>query len=175
MRAAVSPTARVAVAATFLALAAATAIAQEPGSRRSREFAQTSASSDQFEIMAAETVLAQSTNKDVRDFASHLLQDHQELGKKLRAAAVRDGLKPPEMAMSADQAQWLGALQSAGPQELDGLFLRQQALAHQSALVVEQGYAQSGDRDLRQFALSATPQLQSHSELATRLQARLGQ
>ena len=60
--------------------------------------------------------------------------------------------------MSADQAQLLGALQSVSGKEFDTLYLKQQTLAHRSALTVEEMYAKSGDDpNLRQSAASAVP------------------
>ncbi|MDB5819272.1 MAG: hypothetical protein JWQ11_2912, partial [Rhizobacter sp.] len=104
MRNALMGRAGTALVAAFLGLAAASAGAQEPGSRPTREFVQAAASSDQFEILEAQTVLTQSTNPEVRAFATRMLRDHRQLGQALRDAATRSGLKPPEMAMSADQA-----------------------------------------------------------------------
>jgi putative membrane protein len=158
-----------------LALTAALAGAQEAGSRQTREFAQAAASSDQFEILAAETALTQSTNSEVRAFAAQMLQDHQQLIKAVIDTATRSGLKPPEMAMSADQAQLLGALQSVSGSEFDALYLKQQALAHRSALAVEQMYAKSGeDPNLRQLATSAVPLISSHAEMANQAATKLG-
>jgi putative membrane protein len=156
-------------------LASASTGAQEAGSRQTREFVQAAASSDQFEILAAETALTQSTNSEVRAFAARMLQDHQQLGKAVRDAATRSGLKPPEMAMSADQAQLLGALQSVSGNEFDTLYLKQQTLAHRSALAVEQMYAKSGDDpNLRQLATSAVPLISSHGEMANQAATKLG-
>ena len=167
--------AAVGLIAASLGLAASLAGAQEPGSRQTREFAQASASSDQFEILSAETALTQSTNPDVRAFASRMLQDHRQLGQALRDAAARSGLKPPEMAMSADQAQLLGALQGVSGNEFDTLYVKQQMLAHRSALVVEQMYAKSGDdRNLRQLAASAVPLISSHGDMASQAATKLG-
>ena len=165
----------VALIAASLGLAAAAACAQEAGSRQTREFLQATASADQFEILEAETVLAQSANPEVRAFATRMLQDHRQLSQAARDAAVRSGLKPPEMAMSADQAQSLGALQGASGSEFDRLYLRQQTLAHRSALAVEQIYAKSGDdRELRQLATSAIPLISSHADMAKQMEAKLG-
>ena len=167
--------AAVAVVTASLGLTTASAGAKEPGSRPTREFAQAAASSDQFEILAAQTALTQSTNSDVRAFAAHMLEDHQKLGQAVRDAAMRSGLKPPEMAMSADQAQLLGALQSVSGNEFDVLYLKQQVLAHRSALTVEQMYAKSGDDpSLRQLATSAVPVISSHGEMASQAAAKLG-
>jgi putative membrane protein len=158
-----------------LGLAAASAGAQEAGSRQTREFVQAAASSDQFEILAAATALTQSSNSEVRAFAARMRQDHQQLGRAVRDAATRSGLKPPEMAMSSDQAQLLGALQSVSGNEFDSLYLRQQSLAHRSALAVEQMYAKSGDDpNLRQLATSAVPLISSHGEMADQAATKLG-
>jgi putative membrane protein len=161
--------------ALSLGLACALASAQETGSRPTREYAQASASSDQFEILAAETALTQSTNADVRAFATRMLQDHQQLGKAVRDAATQSGLKPPEMAMSADQAQLLEALQGVTGKDFDTLYFKQQMLAHSSALVVEQMYAKSGDDpNLRQVAASAVPMIVSHADMAKQAATKLG-
>lgn len=163
------------LAVASLGIAAASVDAQEAGSRQTREFVQAAASSDQFEILEAETVLGQSTNPEVRAFATRMLQDHQQLGQAVKDAAVRSGLKPPEMAMSLDQAQWLGALQSVSGNEFDKLYLKQQVLAHHSALTVEQIYAKSGDDPgLRQLANSAVPVISSHGDVANRMNVKLG-
>ena len=163
------------LAAACLVLALASAGAQEAASRKTREFAQGAASSDQFEILAAQAALTQSTNPAVRAYAARMLQDHQQLARAVRDAATRSGLKPPQMAMSADQAQWLGALQSVSGNEFDTLYLKQQQLAHRSALAVEQMYAKSGDDpNLQQFATSAVPLIASHDEMANQAVTRLG-
>ena len=158
-----------------LGLVTAQAGAQEAGSRTTREFVQAAASSDQFEILAAEAALTQSTHPDVRAYAARMRADHQQLVSALVAAVTRSGLKPPEMAMSADQAQLLGALQGVSAKDFDTLYLKQQVLAHRSALAVEELYATSGDDpNVRATASSALPLIRSHSEMATRAAAQLG-
>lgn len=151
------------IAASFAVVAAA----QDAGSRPTREYLQAAASSDQFEILAANAALGQSSNPEVRAFATRMIEDHQLLGKSLRDAAVRAGLKPPEMAMSADQAQLLAALQGLKGPDFDALYFKQQSLAHSSALTVELMYAKAGDDPvLRQFAGTVVPVVASHAAMA---------
>jgi putative membrane protein len=167
--------AAVALITASLGLVAASAGAQEPGSRQTREFVQAAASSDQFEILEAQAALTQSTSPEVRAFAAQMLQDHQQLANAVRDAATRSGLKPPEMAMSSDQAQLLGALQSVSGKEFDALYFKQQTLAHRSALAVEQMYAKSGDdANLRQLASTSVPLISSHGEMANQAATKLG-
>jgi putative membrane protein len=88
---------------------------------------------------------------------------------------MRAGLTPPPMAMSADQAQLLSALQSQHGRQFDQLYARHQVLAHHSALVVEQSYAASGDNPaLRQAAASAAPLISAHRAMAEQMSSRLG-
>ncbi|MDB5819134.1 MAG: hypothetical protein JWQ11_2774 [Rhizobacter sp.] len=163
------------VSVALMGLSASTARAQDAGSRQTREFLQAVANSDQFEIVEAETVLTQSTNPDVRAFAMRMLQDHRQHAQAVEDAAGRSGLKPPEMAMSADQAQWLGALQSVKGADFDRLYVRQQMLAHRSALAVVQIYADSGDHPgVRQLATSSLPLMSSHGDMADQMESKIG-
>jgi putative membrane protein len=163
------------LAAVLAVLGLAPAAAQEQGSRQAREFAEAAAQSDQFEILEGETAATQSTDPQVRAFAMRMIHDHQATSQALRDAAMRGGLAPPPMALSADQAQMLNALQSLHGRQFDQLYARQQALAHHGALVVEQGYASSGDNPaLRQAAATAVPLISAHLTMAEQMSARLG-
>jgi putative membrane protein len=151
------------------------ATAQEQGSRQTREFAQAAAQSDQFEILEGQTALTQSTDQEVCAFAQRMIRDHEATSRSLREAALRAGLSPPPMALSADQARLLSALQSLSGRQFDQLYARHQVLAHHSALVVEQSYASSGDNPaMRQTAASTAPLIASHLAMAEQMNSKLG-
>jgi putative membrane protein len=158
-----------------VAIASLPVAAQEPASRGTREFVEAAAQSDSFEIMEALTVLAQSTDPQVRALATAIIEAHTATSDALRAAAVRAGLAPPPKTMSTDQAQLLGALQSLRGPAFDEVYVRHQALAHRSALVTEQRYAADGDQpELRVAAASAVPIITSHLSMAEQMRARNG-
>lgn len=97
------------------------------------------------------------------------------MAQAVMEASARSGLKAPEMAMSADQAQWLGALQSVKGADFDRLYLRQQKLAHGSALAVGTIYAKSGDDpELRQLATSTLPLMSSHGDMVNQVESKIG-
>ena len=149
--------------------------AQEPGSRQTREFVQAADQSDRFEILEAETVLGQSTDPQVRAYAEQMVREHRQMNDRLRVAVAGAGLAPPAMTIGADQAQLLGALQGLRGAAFDQAYVRHQALAHRSALVVEQAYAASGDDPaVRQVAAAAVPAITSHLAMAEQMVARLG-
>jgi putative membrane protein len=160
---------------TYAWLVAVPAAAQEPGSRQSRDFVQAAAQSDTFEILEAQTVLAQSTDPQVRAFAQAMIAAHTATSEALKAAAARAGLDMPAKAMSSDQAAMLNALQSQRGPEFDTMYARQQALAHRSALTTEQQYAASGDQpNLRAAAASGVPIISAHLQMAEQIQAKGG-
>uniref|UniRef100_UPI0035CB672C DUF4142 domain-containing protein n=1 Tax=uncultured Sphingomonas sp. TaxID=158754 RepID=UPI0035CB672C len=149
--------------------------AQQAGSRQTREFVQAAAQSDTFEELEAQTVLGQSADPQIRAFAQQMIEAHMQTTAALAAATMRAGLEPPSKAMSSDQAQWLGALQSVRGPEFDRLYVRQQVLAHRSALITEQRYASGGDQlDVKLAAASATPIIASHLQMAEQMQAKFG-
>lgn len=169
--------ARYAFAAILLAGAVSRAAfaAADPGSRQTREFVQAAGQSDSFEILEASTVLSQTTNPDVRSFAQHMLDDHTRTKAALADATARAGLAPPPDGPSTDQAQMLSALQSERGPDFDKTYLKQQALAHHSALAVEQKYAAQGDQPaLRQAASSAVPVISAHLQMAEQMKSRMG-
>ena len=164
------------LSAVALAVSAMPAAAQEPGSRQTREFLQAAAQSDQFELLEGNVVLTQSKDAQVRAFATQMIHDHEGTSQALQDTAVRAGLKPAEKGLSDDQARLLGALQSLRGKELDQAYWRHQALAHRSALTVEQAYAAGGDVPaVRQLAASATPLIAGHLGMAERMLAQAGE
>ncbi len=149
--------------------------AKSPGAMSATDFAQAAAQSDQFEILEGRTVLAQSRNLQVRAFAQQMIQDHTQTTAALRQAAMKSGLTPPTPSLGGDQAKMLGSLQSLRGPDFDRAYAKQQALAHTSALVVEQGYAAQGaDPNLRQAAQSAVPMIQQHLRQAQQMHLALG-
>ena len=158
-------------ATLFASVALAPAVsAQEAGSRQTREFVQAAGESDTFEIMEARSALAQSTDPQVLAFAQQMIRDHGETSRLLQEATARAGLKPPPMSVGAGQTLFLAALQSLRGREFDAAYWRHQALAHRSALTVEQHYAATGDAPpVRQVAAAAIPLIQSHLAMAEQM------
>lgn len=164
-----------AVGAVFALLIASPALAQDPGSRPTREFVTAAAQSDQFEMLEADTVLGQSTDPQVRAYAQMMLQQHAQTKASLAQATARAGLKPPPEGLDGEQARLLGELQSLKGPDLDKAYARHQALAHRAALTVEQGYARDGDTPaVKQVAASATPIIAQHVTMADQLKAKVG-
>jgi len=156
-------------------LASTAAIAQEAGSRQTREFVQAAGHSDAFEKLEAATALTQSHDPQVQAFARTMLRDHNRLSNALQQATAHAGLQPPPMGVGADQAPIFAGLQSLKEPEFDRTYWKQQALAHHSALITTQQYAANGDSAaVRQAAASALPIITAHLAVAERMMAKSG-
>ncbi len=163
-----------AVAALAL-LAGAAARAQTLPVPSTKEFVEAAAQSDHFEIVEARTALTQTHDPRVRAFAQQMISAHTTTSQALMQAAAKAGLPPPQMSLGGDQQKLLGALQSQSGVAFDRTYAKQQAIAHQQALVLEQGYAAHGDNPaVQQAAASAVPVIQRHLRMAKQLHGVLG-
>ena len=136
-----------------------------------RDFVQAAQASDQYEIDAGRVAIIQSQDPRVRAFARQMIRDHTKTSHALRQAALASGMTPPPMALSDDGEKFLSQLQSLKGPDFDKAYGTQQILAHQSALVVEQGYAATGsDANVKRAAQSAVPIIQQHLSMAQQMQ-----
>ena len=154
---------------------AAQDVTQDRGSRQTRDYIEAAGQSDAFEMLEADTVLAQSRDPQVRAFAQKMIEDHSRLDQSLRQAAAQARTAPPPMGVGADQAPMLAALQNLKGPEFDQAYWRHQALAHRSALTTTQRYAASGDdAAVRRAATAAVPVISAHLAMAERMVAGSG-
>ncbi len=148
--------------------------AQEPAATATRDFVKAAAASDQYEILAGRVALIEGQERGLRTFANQMIADHTQTSEALQQASLASGLTPPPKGLSGDGQKMLAELQSLRGSAFDKAYLKQQVLAHQSALVVEQGYATSGaDPNVRRAAQSAVPVIRRHLDMARRMQATL--
>jgi putative membrane protein len=119
--------------------------------------------SDLYEIESSRLALEKSQSKDVRDFATMMIEHHQMTTQKVTAAAKAAGLNPPPPALMPLQVQMLDQLRKAPAGGFDRLYLSQQTEAHRMALALHQNYAAKGDTpSLRTAATEAVPIVTRH-------------
>jgi putative membrane protein len=148
--------------------------AQAPGSRQTRDFVATVAQADAFEILEAQTALAESAAPEVRAFATKMIADHAALDRALAEAAAKAGLQPPGKGVGADQAPLLNSLQSLTGPAFDRAYLLHQRLAHQATLVEAQTYATSGDDpSIRTLAAAAAQTIAAHRAMAEQMSGQV--
>ncbi len=162
--------------ATAIAIVSATATsAQTRLVPSTKDFIAAAAQSDHFEILEARTALAQTHDPRVRAFAQEMISAHMRTSQDLQQAALKAGMGETPKGLGGDQQKLLIALQSQRGVTFNRVYIKQQAIAHQEALVLNQGYAAQGaSADVQQAARSAVPIIQRHLQMAVRLRAELG-
>lgn len=131
------------------------------------EFAAMAAASDMFEIESSRLAQSQAKSTEVKNFAAMLVKDHTKSSGELKSIASKENitLSPPSLA--PDMQSKIDALKSAKGEQFDTLYLSQQVPAHETALKLHQGYAQSGDNaSLKDFASKTSTVVSKHLDEA---------
>ncbi|HEV2569124.1 DUF4142 domain-containing protein [Sphingomonas sp.] len=131
------------------------------------EFAAMAAASDLFEIESSRLAATQAKSAEVKNFAAMLVADHTKSTAELKSIASKENitLSPPTLA--PDMQSKIDALKNVKGEQFDTLYLTQQVPAHETALKLHQGYAQSGDNaSLKAFASKTSTVVSKHLDEA---------
>ncbi|WP_182083960.1 DUF4142 domain-containing protein [Aureimonas sp. ME7] len=158
---------------TLLAAAALTMLSTAAFAQASpQDFAKMAASGGLYEIQSSEMILKDgSASAEVKAFAEQMVADHTKAGADLKAAAQKAGVDVPA-APASKEATKLKQLGEAPAAEREKLYLTQQRLAHNDAVVLHRAYAASGtDPNLKAYAEKVVPIMEEHSTHVDKLQA----
>jgi putative membrane protein len=133
-------------------------------------FVATQASSDMYEIEAGRLAQEMGQSDEVKEFGAMMVEDHTNSSAKLKTAVEQAGAGVTvPTAMLPKHQQNLDALRNAGT-NFDSVYAQQQVMAHQEALALLQGQAQTGTVDsLKAFASETAPIVETHLEHARTL------
>ena len=125
--------------------------------------------SDLFERQSGQ-LLSSSRNRAIAGFAREMVRDHTNSTAMVKAAAMRSGLHPKPPMLDGEMRRNLAALRAARGRDRDRLYVMQQKKAHRDALMLQQGYANGGDKPaLRNAASKIVPVVKHHMEMLERL------
>jgi putative membrane protein len=144
------------------------------GSHDTGAFVSNAAQSDMYEIQAAKIAEQKAKAPEVKAFAKKMIADHTKLTNEMKPLIKAAGQTPPT---DLDQRRkgFLDNLKAADAGSFDKTYMDQQVAAHDEALTLMQGYAKDGsDAGLKAAAAKAVPIIQNHSEMAKKVQAKLG-
>jgi putative membrane protein len=133
-------------------------------------FVATQASSDMYEIEAGRLAQEMGQSDEIKEFGAMMVEDHTASSAKLKTAAdaAGSGVTVPT-AMLPKHQQNLDALRNAGT-NFDSVYAQQQVMAHQEALALLQGQAETGTvASLKAFAAETAPIVETHLEHARTL------
>ncbi len=149
-----------ALVATVLVASPAVAQATSP-----TEYVTMAGASDLYERTSSQMVMGTKDAK-VRQFAQMMIKDHTKSTNDVKAAAKQAGVTPPPPTLKPDQARMVAELRQARGEARDRLYITQQKAAHQKALALHQGYAQTGTAaPLKAVAAQTAPVVQHHLEM----------
>lgn len=136
-----------------------------------QDYAAMAAASDLYEIEGARLAMEKSENADIDALAEMIVTDHEKSTTDLKTALGQ--AQPPITVtpeMNAEQQANMEALRAADAAMFDRTYLQQQVMAHQRALDMARGYAQSGEVPaLQQHATSVVGPIQRHLDRARQL------
>jgi putative membrane protein len=129
-----------------------------------RQFADTAAKSDAFEIAAAKLAKEKAASKDIKSFAAMMIEDHTGSTAKIKkAAASADPKITPDPTLTDSQNGKLDDLKKLSGGDFDKEYASQQVDAHQSALALMRDYADHGEvAALKAAAGEIQPKVQEH-------------
>ncbi len=132
-----------------------------------QEFVTKAAEGGLFEIQSSQLALKKSQDRDIRDFAQRMIDDHTKANDKLKSLAknetVPSGLDP-------EHQQLLSKLQGENGSNFADDFKRIQVSAHEQTIDLFQAYAQKGtDQPIKQFAEQTLPTLKEHLQMAEQI------
>ncbi|MFT3727750.1 MAG: DUF4142 domain-containing protein [Terricaulis sp.] len=136
-----------------------------------QDFIQKAAMSDMFEVAAGRLAQTRASNAAIRDFARQMVQAHTATTAGLKAALLGQAdLPAPPAALDQDHQNMLNDLRNASAAEFDQKYVDNQTHAHEDALNLMQGYAQTGDNPaLKAFAADTAPKVQQHLDMIRQL------
>ena len=143
----------------------------EAGADRKKAYVTNAAIGDMYEIEAGRMAVERGASAEAKQLGEMLVTDHTTSSERLKGLAQAAGETVP-MEMDERRKGLLDNLRAAQGAEFDRVFADQQVAAHQEALTLHRGYADSGENtELQAFARDLVPKLEAHLEMARNLQS----
>jgi putative membrane protein len=135
-----------------------------------KEFVQAASMSSSTEIDASKLAEKQSSDKDVKSFAHHMMMDHTKLTVQLKMAAPHGVTVPKD---NSDTAV-LDSLKGLHGTEFDQAYIKQVGVeGHQKAVEAFTKESEGGQNaSLKKAAQKALPTIQEHLKMAEALAAK---
>ena len=161
-----------ATAALALTMIAPGAMAND--SKMTQEFVKTAAVAGQFEIESSKLALEKSTDKDIKQFAQKMIDEHTNAANKLKATVQASGVDTNLVTTDLDSKHQkiMNNLQEAKGDDFDKEYIEAQKDAHKDAVSLFSKYSTSGDdKPLQDFAKQTLPTLEKHQDHVKELKA----
>jgi putative membrane protein len=144
-------------------------------STQDKEFVQFANQANKSEVELAKLASDKSKNKDVKDFAKSMQDDHDKANDKLKDIADNKGVTLPDQVLP-DAAQLQDQLgKETGTPKFDKTYIESEVKDHRMVINKFQDEVQNGqDADVKAYAQQVLPNLQQHLKHAEDVAKKLG-
>jgi putative membrane protein len=133
-------------------------------------FVKTAAQDGMTEVALAKLALSKSNDKEVKDFAQKMEQDHTKADQQLDSIAKTKGINVPTK-LDAKHEAMVKSFGTKSGADFDAAYAKHMAKDHTKAVALFQAAAKSSDADLAGFAQKTLPTLEVHKQMADNLEA----
>jgi len=139
-----------------------------------RDFLMEATQAGMTELQASRLALQKSNNPQVREFATHMMQDHVRMGDQVHELALKKSLQLPD-SPSLIQEGKLKVLKKMDGRGFDHEYAEMVGVnAHEDAVKLFTRTASEGkDREVKLLAEKALPDLRNHLEMGKKLRDSL--
>jgi putative membrane protein len=154
----------IAISAALL-LSATAAFAQSALS--TEEFVMKASASDMFEIQSSKLAVKHG-DKAVKKFARQMIKDHEKTTREMKSLIASGKVQAkPATKLPGDMKGDVDGLAKLDGKKFDEQYIDEQVKAHETAVQLFKGYAQSGDNaELKAWAGKTLPALEHHYMMA---------
>lgn len=142
--------------------------------RADKSFINSAAEAGNAEVKASKIALEKSSNPDVKDFATLMVDEHTTVGDNLKKLAISKNVEAPTEPSLAQRAK-IAVLEKLDGATFDKQYVRMIGVdAHKDAVkLFSKNAGEAKDPDVKDFAAKTLPNLQHHLEMANALKAKL--
>ena len=136
-------------------------------------FAMKAAQGGMAEVKLGQLAVDKASNPDVKEFGQRMIDDHTKANDQLKSICSAENMTPPADIDAKDQATYdkLSKLSGAA---FDKAYIKDMVKDHEMDIKEFQREANSGkDAQLKQFASTTLPTLQSHLQMAKSAESKV--
>jgi putative membrane protein len=136
-------------------------------------FAMKAAQGGMAEVKLGQLAVDKASNPDVKTFGQRMIDDHTKANDQLKSICSAENMTPPTDLNAKDQATYDRLSKLSGP-AFDKAYIKDMVKDHQMDVKEFQKEANSGkDPQLKNFASTTLPTLQSHLQMAQSTEAKV--
>ena len=138
------------------------------------QFLRKAAEGGMAEVQMGQLAQEKASNKDVKDFGKHMVDDHSKANDELKSLASQKNVTVPDSLSAKDKATYDRLSKLSGDQ-FDREYMRVMVKDHETDVAEFRRESKTAkDPDVRSFASKTLPTLEEHLKMARDIAAKVG-